>query len=85
MSEEPGVHAAFTPTEARGVTFEVGRAIPQLAEFDIDEDGDMARLVRELAKLNGRRSDYPWNLMYAGWKFPRARHSQSVPRRLRVR
>jgi uncharacterized protein YwqG len=69
VRQEPGVYAPFSPAEARGVTFTIGRALPQLAEFSLDEAGDMARLVRELAKLNGERGDHALDLLYNGWNF----------------
>ncbi|MFE5504903.1 DUF1963 domain-containing protein [Amycolatopsis japonica] len=67
--DEPEVYAPFRPTEARGVTFTVGSALPQLAEFTPDDQGDLARLVRELAKLNGERGDHPGDLLHNGWNF----------------
>jgi uncharacterized protein YwqG len=69
VSDKPDVYAPFGPPEARGVTFEIGRALPELTEFKLDEDEDMARLVRELAKLNGERGDHPGDLLYNGWNF----------------
>ncbi|WP_394361474.1 DUF1963 domain-containing protein [Amycolatopsis sp. SB7-3] len=68
-SQDPGVHAPFIPVEARGVRFTVGRALPQLAEFDLAEEGDLARLVRELAVLGGERSDHALDLLHNGWNF----------------
>ncbi|OKJ95637.1 hypothetical protein AMK34_21720 [Amycolatopsis sp. CB00013] len=69
VSDRPGVYAPFTPTEARAVTFTIGRALPQMAEFYVDEEGDLARLVRELATLNGERSDCASDLLRNGWRF----------------
>nr|WP_042178819.1 DUF1963 domain-containing protein [Kibdelosporangium sp. MJ126-NF4]CTQ99137.1 hypothetical protein [Kibdelosporangium sp. MJ126-NF4] len=69
VSQEPGVYTPFTPTEPRGVMFEIGRALPRLAEFDLDGEADLAPLVRELAKLSGERGDDPVDLLYNGWNF----------------
>lgn len=65
LRDEDNLLTPLSTSDARRLNFQVGRALPQLAEFTLD--GDLEQLVMDLARLGGAPSDDPGVLAGNGW------------------